>query len=276
MAKSQKSSSSSGGKKTGSQRTGRISDRFAEINNEGRTFPTNDIPSDDRRGGSFTEGWNRPTQGARSTGYRSFDEDDSGAEVYGPQSGSRLTRASRGPAREHSNPDRHDERDFRNNEQSSSRRARGRSNRDQESGRNRSESEHYGDQSYGSYGTGAYGSRSSANRGENFAPRSRNERKEIPDDHYGPGTVGGRWGSSSSAGYEGAENFGSSGRGQGYDISEEDEDFQLKSRSRNKRRHFENDEDQENHNDQFSSRDSEREHDQMPRGDRGRPYGRGR
>ncbi len=252
MAQSQKNSPSPRGSKesagretqtkVGAARTGRkrISDKFAEINNEGRNLSTEDSRSEDRRSGSFTEGWNRPTQGARSTGYRSFDEDDRDEKIYGRQSGSNVTRESRGPVRGYSN---YDESDFEEDSRSSGhiQRSQGlerETELQRENDRNfspgekdirarrddqrlsRSEREHYGDQSYGSYDSGTFGSRSRSDRSEkedreysNRSSRDDNRQGSSRDDNYGE------------------EHFGRSGRGQGYDIHQEDDDFSLKDRS---------------------------------------------
>ncbi len=270
MAQSNKTSSTPRGDKSGTGAAGsgarsgskRISDKFAEINNEGRKFSTDDNPSDDRRSGSFTEGWNRPTQGARSTGYRSFDEDDRDEQIYGRQSGSNVTRESRGPVRGFSN---YEESDFKEDSRSSGQvqKPRGiekenerqrederkfspgekdiRTRRDEQRP-SRSEREHYGDQSYGSYDSGAFGSRSAANRGERQEPRDRDDRNSRGGRDYNYGE----------------EHFGSSGRGQGYDIHNEDDDFSLKSR-RSDRQDFINDED---HDDE---RREERHYEDQPR-----------
>lgn len=281
MAQSNKTSSTPRGNKVGSGAAGsgaagsgvrsrpaeaggkRLSEKFAEINNEGRKFSTDDNPSDDRRSGSFTEGWNRPTQGARSTGYRSFDEDDRDEQIYGRQSGSNVTRESRDLVRGFSN---YEESDFREDSRSSGyiQKPRGieeENERQREDERkfspgerdiisrrdeqrpSRSKREHYGDQSYGSYDSGAFGSRSAANRGEKQEPRDRDDRN----------SRGGR-----DLNY-GEEHFGSSGRGQGYDIHQEDDDFRLNSR-RSGRQDFINDEDhdEDDRGDRESSRNSSR------------------
>lgn len=222
----------------------RISDKFAEINNEGRNFSSDENRTEDRRSGSFTEGWNRPTQGARSTGYRSFDEDDRDKKIYGHQSGSNVTRESRGPVRGYSN---YDEGDFEEDSRSSGhiQQSQGlereaelqredernfspgekdiRSRRDEQRP-SRSEREFYGDQSYGSYDSGTFGSRSAANRGERPEPRERDERsaRGNQESNYG------------------REHFGPTERGRGYDIRKEDDDYQGDNREFNRdERHYE-------------------------------------